>query len=91
MTDTIGGNVTKVIDGDTFEMDVTRRGGNNQNEYGDHETVRMANTDAPELDQPGGEEAKEALEIALVNADVECEVQARDEYGRVVADVKTTS
>lgn len=86
--DTIRGTVTKVVDGDTFEMDVTQRGQDNQHEYNDHEKVRIADKNAPELKQTGGQEAKEALEIVLADAEVECTVKSRDEYGRVVADVK---
>jgi endonuclease YncB( thermonuclease family) len=39
MSDTIRGPVTKVVDGDTFEMDVTHIGKENKKQYREQETV----------------------------------------------------
>ena len=88
MSDTIRGPVTKVVDGDTFEMDVTHTGKENKKKYNNHETVRIATIDAPELGTKSGQRSKETLEKKLKGKEVRCYVQARDAYGRVVADVE---
>jgi len=69
--------VVRVIDGDSIIID---SGGNEVN-------VRLAGIDAPELAQPYGEEAKDAL-AALVNArDVHLELISGDAYRRIIAHV----
>jgi len=65
--------VIKVIDGDTFTV------------TGD--TIRLADVDAPELDEPSGLQAKQRLRDLIEGKDVEYEEQARDVYGRIVAEV----
>jgi len=88
MADTIRGPVTNIVDGDTFDMKVAHVGKNNKSEYNDEETIRIADIDAPELHAPGGKRSKDILERKLKGREVRCYVQARDSYGRVVADVK---
>jgi endonuclease YncB( thermonuclease family) len=67
--------VTYVIDGDTFDCESVGR-------------VRLDDINAPELDQTGGQEAKNALrELVLykrVYLDID-DLEPRDKYGRVVA------
>ena len=87
MADIIEGPVTTVVDGDTFDMKVTRTGENNRAKYNDRERVRIADTDAAELPTAAGKQAKEALERKLGGKEVRCHVEARDAYGRVVAEV----
>jgi len=87
MTDTIRGPVTNVIDGDTFEMNVTHIGNNNLFEYNDNEKIRIADDNAPELGNSGGLQAKQTLENRLTGKEVRCTVQSRDTYGRVVAKI----
>lgn len=87
MTDTIRGPVTLVIDGDTFDMDVTHTGKENKIKYNSKERIRIAKIDAPELNSQSGRRSKEALERRLNNKEVRCYVQARDAYGRVVAEI----
>ena len=88
MADTIRGPVTKVVDGDTFDMEVTHIGKKNSEEYNDQERIRIAGVDAPELDTDEGKKAKKALEKKLNGKEVRCTIKARDTYGRIVADVK---
>lgn len=57
--------VTKVIDGDTFDTDA-------------RQLIRIASIDAPELDQCGGKEAKEALEKLILDKDVYIKAVYRD-------------
>ena len=82
MTDTIRGPVTKIVDGDTFDMDVTHVGKKNRNKYKDEERVRIADIDEPELSSPAGQRSKAKLERKLKGKDVRCYVQSRDTYGR---------
>jgi endonuclease YncB( thermonuclease family) len=50
--------------------------------------VRLRSINAPEMDEPGGPEAKAALEAELLGRRVIVTPHARDKYGRLVADVK---
>lgn len=88
MVDTIRGLVIEIIDGDTFDMNVTHTGNDNKNDYNNKERIRIAGIDAPELRSPRGQRSKDLLERKLKGKEVRCYVQARDTYGRVVAEVK---
>lgn len=88
MGDTIKGQVTNIVDGDTFDMKVTQRGTSNEHKYDDSERIRIADIDEPELNEPGGSRSKEILYRKLKGRDVLCDVQSRDSYGRVVSVVK---
>lgn len=61
----------RVIDGDTLAIGRDR--------------IRLQNHNAPELDQPGGPEAKAKLESLTAGKHVTCEPKARDRYARIVA------
>lgn len=87
MADTIRGPVTTVIDGDTFDMNVTHTGNDNQYDYSNAERIRITDIDAAELGSFGGYRDKEQLENAILGKEVRCYVQSRDTYGRVVAKV----
>lgn len=87
MVDTIRGPVTEVIDGDTFDMEVTHVGKSNLKKYKDNEWIRIADIDAPELPSKSGQRAKNDLEKAIGGKQVRCSVQARDNYGRLVCGV----
>ncbi len=89
MADTIRGPVTKVIDGDTFDMNVTHVGKKNIKKYNDDERVRIADIDAPEIGTEKGKKAKKELEKKISGKEVRCTVRARDTYGRIVADIET--
>ena len=62
----------EVIDGDTFKT---------------KNRIRLEGVDAPELNQSGGEEAKQKLESLILDKDITYEEKARDEYARIVAQV----
>ena len=70
--------VRRVIDGDTIEI---------VDAGGIRTRVRFRRIDAPELDQPGGPEAKAALERRMLGKRVRVTPHARDRYGRLIADV----
>jgi len=64
--------VKEVIDGDTFKT---------------ANRIRLENVDAPEMSQSGGSDAKQKLESLISGKEVVYEEQARDKYGRIVAQV----
>ena len=76
--DPISGRVTRVIDGDTFKINID----------GIEMAVRLWGIDAPETDQPGGPEARSYLE-GLVPPDSKVEIHPlnMDRYGRMVGSV----
>lgn len=61
----------RVIDGDTMVIA--------------HERIRLQNFNAPELDQPGGQQAKAKLQQITRGKTVHCDGKARDKYARLVA------
>lgn len=67
--------VRKVIDGDTF---VTQ----------DEKKIRLANVKAPEKGQRGAPQARHDLRELISRKQVNVETVARDQYGRIVAQVK---
>jgi len=71
-------HVRRIIDGDTLE--VVDRGGIRTR-------VRLQDVDAPELDEPGGQEASDALRAEFLHRQVHVTPHARDTYGRLVADI----
>ena len=68
--------VARVIDGDTFETT-------------DKSIVRFDTLDAPGLTNCGGTQAKQELEKLILGKRISLNVQARDNYGRQVASVKS--
>lgn len=73
-TTEVTGVVTKVVDGDTFDVEGFGR-------------VRLADVDAPEMDTPGGKAAKFFAETMLLGETVQLDVDdigGKDRYGRWV-------
>ena len=69
------GLVTKVVDGDTFDVEGFGR-------------VRLADVDAPEMDTPAGKAAKFFVEAWLLDEIVHLDVDdigVKDRYGRWIA------
>lgn len=75
---TISGRIVRVVDGDTV---VLREAG------GAESKVRLQGIDAPELEQPYGEAAKEHLTLLALDKEVTAECPKRDQYGRLVCKV----
>ncbi len=65
--------VTKVLDGDTFEIETGQR-------------VRLANVNAPEVGKPGADEATAKLRELVDGKNVRIDPVGTS-YGRVVANV----
>ena len=70
--------VRRVIDGDTFEV---------AGPGGVRVRIRLRRTNAPEMDEPGGPEAKAALEAKIGGKRIHLKSYARDRYGRTIAEV----
>ena len=66
--------VTKVLDGDTIET----QNGN---------VLRLEDVDAPEINESGGQDAKNKLEELAGGKTISYTEEARDAYGRIVSNV----
>ncbi len=87
MTDTIRGQVLKVIDGGSFDIEVRYVGVNNQRAYRRMERVRLANIDVSNLDALAWLSRRSALAARLSGREVRCFVKERDVRQQVVATV----
>ena len=88
MPDVILGTVINVVDGDTFDVNVTQYLNTNNNTYNNQERIRIAGIDTPEIPSVLGFRAKSHLEQSLFGKNVKLTVRARDDYRRLVCDVK---
>ncbi len=86
--DWIEGNVTDVIDGDTFKLDVKWVGKSNQANYHSKETIRLANISKPEISTAAGRLAAVVARKKYCGKYLHCDIQARDVYGRLVCKVR---
>ena len=73
--------VIDVSDGDTF----TCLTGTNE-----QVKVRLAEIDAPEMNQPYGDRSKQSLSLLILSEMVKMDVQDTDDYGRTVARITRT-
>ena len=73
--ESLPGRVMRVVDGDSIEADVRGFG---------RLSIRLANVDAPEHDQPWGREAGEALTRLVRGGRTEFRLLYRDQYARVI-------
>ncbi|HCZ36723.1 MAG TPA: hypothetical protein DHV26_12445 [Cytophagales bacterium] len=83
MLDTAIGPIVRVIDGNTFQMQVTHIGKHNKYAYGNYETVFIA----PKVANPGATH----LSTALIGRRVKCMVRYRDQLNRLFSDVEFES
>lgn len=74
----LNGRVLRVTDGDSLTANV--------GEFGEV-NIRLAYVDAPEHDQPWGNQATGALRALLKGADVQFRLRYRDQYARAIAEV----
>lgn len=68
----VSGKVAKVFDGDTFQLTTGTR-------------VRLMGIDAPELDECGGQEARDYLNELILNQNVGMSQKTTEAYGRDLA------
>ncbi len=76
--------VTRVIDGDTFEVSPQWQAQNGS--IGNR--VRIANFNAPEANTSEGQQATQNLKIKIAGKRVHLDEQAVDVYGRLVAKIQ---
>lgn len=76
-------NVTKVIDGDTFEVSPNWKWGDDKK----GNRVRIAGFDAAEADTKEGKKATQQLKDLIEGEDVELKNPGTLSYGRLVCDV----
>lgn len=76
--ETITGRVVGVMDGDTIKILTPQK---------QEVTVRFAEMDAPEKDQPYGQKSKQALSDMVFNKDVRVIKTDTDRYGRTIGRV----
>ena len=88
MYDNVRGPVVDVIDGDTFDMNVTYKGNNNKYPYNKTERIRIVGIDAPELNTIAGIHAKTNLKAKILGKEIRCHVHSRDSFQRLVGDVE---
>lgn len=69
--------VTRVIDGDTYQVLL----------QGTIQTVRLMHVDAPELDQYFGKTVKDSVTVLLERQMVQLTIHGKDIYGRVLAEI----
>ncbi|MDH3257992.1 MAG: hypothetical protein OEM19_00815 [Deltaproteobacteria bacterium] len=81
------GNVLCVLDGDTFELAVTRVGKNNRHDYDHEEQVRINKLKPAEVVSLIGARPKPLLERILIKREVMCLVHSRNPGGKIEADV----
>ena len=88
--DKLIGRVTKVTDGDTFEISVNQviRGSGRFFQYSSNEIIRIAGLNAPELNTLMGSIAKDNLNKKLNGKSVAVTIEARDVFGRIVGTVE---
>lgn len=86
MEDWIEGPVLRVIDGDTFEMQVAVAGAGNDYPYKPIELIRL-NQSVPPPGTEAGEEAKRQLEAQVAGKTVRCYIKSRDPEGYLLSDV----
>lgn len=79
ITSQINGRVTKIIDGDTLQILSDK----NKVLY----KIRIADIDAPEIDQDFGLKSKNFIYNKIYNKYVTVKKQNKDKYGRIVAHV----
>jgi endonuclease YncB( thermonuclease family) len=86
------GRVERVIDGDTIIARVVSVATNTTNRacplaYGSLQRVRLTEIDAPELKEPYGQEARQALSDMILGKTVRVEWKRRGRYRRIIGQV----
>lgn len=89
MFDITIGPVINVIDGNTFTMQVTRIGTNNNFPYNNYETIRINNYPAHSLSTLQGQIDKKNLIDKIIGKNVRCHIiHYRDAFGVLIANVE---
>lgn len=71
-------HVVGVVDGDTLRI---------RDAYGEQQKVRLSGIDCPEMKQPWGKHAKQALSDYVFDKDVRIMSKGKDRYKRILATI----
>jgi hypothetical protein len=83
MSDFVIGPVINIIDGSTFQINVTHIGVNNRFTYRDYETVTIPNDSSWRV---SNRDNMLTLNHAMIGRTMKCYVRYRDSYNRLYAD-----
>lgn len=87
MGDLIWGNIKNILGLDTFELNVTHKKDDNQNQYADVEKIKFQETDIVSIPVDVSQRSKEDLEHNLKDKFVKCEIEGKDSSGYLIARV----
>jgi len=86
MNDVIWGNITKVLESNILELNITHQKDGNENEFSELERIKFSEIDAFETPKSSQDCSKQELET-LLNKFVKCEIEKRDSGGNLVGRV----
>ncbi|MFQ5940367.1 MAG: hypothetical protein ACE5KA_01535 [Nitrososphaerales archaeon] len=87
MRDMIWGTVTNILDGNTFEINVTHREKNNKERYQDTESIKIEKIEVPQIPRNIADRSKDKLESYLRGKFVLCKIYQRSADGYLLAEV----
>ncbi len=87
MADVIWGNIIRVIDSDTFDIEVTGARGRNRSNYSFQEQIRVVGVNTSTVFMPVGLMAAPQLHRRLLGSSVRCNIRTRDLYGRLICSI----
>lgn len=88
MKDFLIGNVTEILDGETFRIAVARVRGKNIHRYENEERIQIKRLRLHDVAWMTGVFTKPKLERMFKGKQVLCRVNSRDRRGRIEADVQ---
>ena len=87
MNDIIFGNVVKIADKQTIQIELTFEVTDNNFVYNSVEKIKFLSLLTPDLLKSKKRFEKEELEKYLIGQEVECHIHGRDNHSRLVAEV----
>jgi hypothetical protein len=87
MNEIIYGNVTKIVDKNTIQIELTFEVSNNHFVYNSTEKIKLLSLLTPNQTKSKRKFEKEELEKYLIGQEVECHIHGRDNMARLVAEV----
>ena len=85
------GDVYSIIDGDTFDAQITHYSKLNTRCYNTYERIRIASINAPEIPSLAGFRMARHLQAKPLGRHVMLSIHSRDVFGRLVCDVSITA
>lgn len=87
MADQLLGNVSRLVDEFTLEINISWKSPGNEFSYEDREIVRLSGDPNPEVGPAGATHITHVTDQLWKGAHIQCNAQARDKSNRVSADV----